>query len=192
MTAHEFGSGSGFNPPIVVGLDGSTASLAALAWAHDEAVAHDAPLVVVHVLDPRSHAASYAPTHVRRDEDARAAAEADALIAIESTSPVEHVFEVGIPSVVLVQRSRGARMLVLGHSERHRHADRAAADTRVEPALGPVSRACVAQATCPVVVLPEAVLAPSKESESASAHGEPVRGGRALYPFQGRIPIAHH
>jgi nucleotide-binding universal stress UspA family protein len=194
MTAREVPAGPGTRAPIVVGMDASPASLAALAWAHDEAMAHGAPLVVVHVLDPRAHAASYAPTRPRQDEDALVAAETEALIGIESISPVEHVFQVGVPSTVLIERSRGARMLVLGHSARHHHGQDERGQAQAEPALGPVARACVTQAECPVVVLPESVEMPASPKEaaaSAASSREPVHGGRALYPFQGRIPIAH-
>lgn len=154
MARSEFGAGPDLNPPIVVGMDGGASSLAALAWARDEAAVHDAPLVVVHVVDPRSHAASYAPVVTRGEPHPEVASGIKALIGIESLSRVEHVCEVGVPSAMLVERSRGARMLVLGQSARHHDPNGPGTDGgQVEPSLGAVSRACMAQAACPVVVV---------------------------------------
>jgi len=154
MARSEFAAGSDFNPPIVVGMDGGAPSLAALAWAHDEAAAHDAPLVVVHAVDPRSHAATYAPVSAGVEQHAEVAGGVKALIGIEALSRVEHVCEVGVPSAMLVERSRGARMLVLGQSAHHHDPVRPGSDSgRLEPSLGAVSRACMALAECPVVVV---------------------------------------
>jgi len=167
--------------PIVVGFDGSAASLAALRWAADEAAAHGAPLVALHVHDPRNRQrAAYAQAV---DAGARAA-EIEELIEhclTSPVSPVERFFEVGVPSEILVGRAAGARMLVLGHSEQHRRHDGEA--FRHEPALGTVARACVARATCPVVVVP----IPAQRSASAEADSAPRQipelvGGRAIYP----------
>lgn len=180
-------------PPIVVGVDGGAASLAALVWAREEADAHGVALVVVHVLDPRYRVAPYAPAPASSGPDSTAAEGIKELLNAASGSPVEHVFEVGVPSVVLVERSRGTRMLVLGgHTARHHRRD--GEDYLSGPALGPVSRACVARAQCPVVVLPEPLCVHPVSGGSDAPHGasEPVRGARATDPFQGRIPVAHH
>jgi nucleotide-binding universal stress UspA family protein len=184
-------------PAVVVGLDATEASAAALAWAAAEARAHHAPLVVVHALDPRGRNAVYSPSGPegsgRRGHDAddvlgrlkalieRAAAGQDA--------PVEQVFEIGVPAQVLIGKARGARMLVLGHGERHRRRDMGHAPG---PALGSIARACVARAECPVVVVPEAWARRGAPAGAQSKQHAPVVGGRAIYPFQGRIPLAHH
>lgn len=186
--------------PIVVGLDGSEASLAALRWAADEAAAHQAPLVAVHVLDPRSRAvASYA--HVASAEPAESdeAALVERMVAASGVRQVRRVFEVGVPGQVLVRSAIGARMLVLGHADHHRHRD---GETQQHgPVLGSIARACVARAACPVVVIPIPARRPSRgaaEPEpqqagvalSASAiPAAPLVGGRTIYPRRQPVPV---
>jgi hypothetical protein len=89
---------------------------------------------------------------------------------------------------VLVHRSRGARMLVLGQAGGHHRG--LGGDFRPAPELGPVARACVASAECPVVIVPEPA-AGTSAADSAGERHEAAIGGRALYPYQGRIPVAH-
>jgi nucleotide-binding universal stress UspA family protein len=175
--------------PVVVGLDGTPASAAALAWAATEARAYRAPLVVVHVLDPRGRTAAYSPsTPADRDNDG-ALSRIKELIDRTETGPVEQVFEIGVPALVLAQRAHGARLLVLGHAAGHHLAD--GEEFRPGPVLGPIARACIARAECPVVVVPEPVTGRTAPVRSVPRHRDPVRGGRAIYPFQGRIPVAH-
>ena len=40
--------------PVLVGVDGSKASLNATLWAIDEAVSRDVPLRLIHVIDPKA------------------------------------------------------------------------------------------------------------------------------------------
>jgi nucleotide-binding universal stress UspA family protein len=176
--------------PIVVGVDGSAASVAALVWARDEAEARRAPLVIVHVLDPRNRAAAYSPARTGREAARACPDRIKELIDVASTGPVEHVAVIGNPSVVLVERSRGARVLVLGQSARHHRRD--GEDDHPGPALGPVARACLARAACPVLVLPESAHLNLVPYGVRPPHRTPVTGARAIYPYQGRIPVAHH
>lgn len=188
--------------PIVVGLDGSEASLAALRWAADEAAAHQAPLIAVHVLDPRCRGfAPYAqPGSQEADELGQFAMPDDTtavkkMIAASGVNPALDVFEVGVPSQVLVRCAIGARMLVLGHADHHRHRD--SEPFQQEPALGSIARACVARATCPVVVIPipqrrPANLAAEPEPKQAEiARSAPPTGRRTIYPKRQPVPIAH-
>jgi nucleotide-binding universal stress UspA family protein len=180
-------------PPIVVGLDGTEASAAALAWAAAEAAAHRAQLVVVHVLDPRGRAAVYSHTDAdASDEQDHVLAHIKELIDQADVGPVEQVFEIGVPGRVLVRLAREARMLVLGQAGRHHRAGHEDYDNVYAPALGPIARACVAGAECPVVVVPEPVLGKTAAHAEEPEHHAPVRGARAIYPFQGRIPVVHH
>lgn len=181
-------------PAVVVGLDGTAASAAALAWAAAEARAHGVPVVVVHVLDPRGRKAVYSPSG---PEDRAPDGDLDdvlgrvkGLIERVGAVPVEQVFEIGVPARVLVRRSRGARMLVLGHAARHRLAE--GAEHARGPALGAIARACVARADCPVVVVPAPRVRRGVPSDEAPLEYAPVVGGRAVYPYQGRISVAHH
>ncbi len=193
--------------PIVVGLDGSEASLAALRWAADEAAAHGVPLIAVHVMDPRGRRfASYAgrrpqplPDLLRdsvsgaelaaMDEAARAEREIEEAGLVHLT----RIFEVGVPSQVLVRCAIGARMLVLGNADHHRRRD----DERFPiPSLGSIARACIARATCAVVVVPvpartSAARPVQPEPERVPVAHAPMEGARAVYPKQQLVPIAH-
>jgi nucleotide-binding universal stress UspA family protein len=180
-------------PPVVVGLDGTEASAAALTWAVAEAAAHHAPLVVVHVLDPRCSTAVYSRTGADAPgEQDDASVRVKELIDRADVGPVEQVFEIGVPGRVLVRFTREARLLVLGHAADHRRAGPEDRDLGRAPALGSVARACVARAECPVVVVPEPVAGRTAALAEEPEYRAPLRGGRAIYPFQGRIPVAHH
>jgi nucleotide-binding universal stress UspA family protein len=168
--------------PIVVGLDGSAASSAALRWAAAEASAHGVPLVVVHVHDPRENQrAHYARVPAQAEGSDDEAAAIDQLDRAGLTQRVERVFEVGVPSEVLVRQATGARMLVLGHAGHHRRQDDE--PFRHGPALGPIARACVARATCVVVVVPIPVRLPAPDTAAPAAQRvSDLVGARALYP----------
>lgn len=191
---------------IVVGLDGTEASMAALRWAADEAAAHQAPLIAVHVLDPRRR--GFAPYARPSSDDAREAGGSPApdetalvkhMIAASGVHPALDVFEVGVPSRVLVRCATGARMLVLGHADHHRDRDRGGEGETFqrEPVLGSIARGCLARATCPVVVIP----IPEQRPAPVSAEPEPKRvevaqsaplvGRRTIYPKRQLVPIAH-
>jgi nucleotide-binding universal stress UspA family protein len=179
--------------PVVVGLDGTEASAAALAWAAAEAAAHHAPLVVVHILDPRGSTAVYASAHADvPDEQDDALGRIKELIDRADVGPVEQVFEIGVPSRVLIGVAREARMLVLGQAGQHHRVGHEDYDYEHVPALGSVARACVAGAECPIVVVPEPVLGETAAYAEEPEHHAPMRGARAIYPFQGRMPVAHH
>ena len=172
--------------PIVVGVDGSPASLAALRWAVRDAAAHAAPLWVVHVLDPRERRAPYARPATRDEEPTDAVAIAEELIERDAPAPVRRIFEVGPPARMLLRHCTQARMLVLGHDHGHRRSDAMCAPEL--PALGPTARACMRGAPCPVIVVPlpdrdrpEERLAAQPGVEAASGpHGEVQRTSRPL------------
>lgn len=176
--------------PVVVGFDLSDASVGALVWAAQEAAAHYAPLVAVYVLDPRGTEAVYSQAgerpHLTPDEAVDRVKE---LIDKAGVGRLEQVFEIGVPGRVLVHRSRGARMLVLGQALHHHQG--AGGTHRPGPELGAVARACVAFAECPVVIVPEPLADSTAARTAAPEPRAAVHGGRAIYPFQGRIPVAH-
>lgn len=177
-------------PPVVVGVDGTAASTAALDWAAAEARAHHAPLLVVHILDPRQRNAVYSPAPAGERDPGRILARIRALVDRAGAERVEQVYEIGVPGLALAQRARGARLLVLGQARaHHRTPDE---EYPHVPALGPVARACVAGADCPVVVVPEQAVGRTASTREQPRHRDPVHGARAIYPFQGRIPVAHH
>jgi nucleotide-binding universal stress UspA family protein len=181
---------------VVVGVDGTDGSLAALRWAIAEAGAHGAPLCVVHVLDPRAR--RRAP-YARPRPDAVAPGdrtEADNLLAravAQTHAPVDvrRVFEIGNPAEALLRSAEGAQMLVLGHTPRRL---REPEDIYQGPALGSIARACVAHATCPVVVVPaperhQDLLVPQGFPTAATAVPQPVEGVRTLYPRYRATPV---
>jgi nucleotide-binding universal stress UspA family protein len=174
-------------PAVVVGVDGSRASRAALQWAREEADAHGAPLVAVYVLDPRSKLASYARPPTRHWPPRLGRAKLGDLVERWAEGPVEQVFDIGAPAAVLLRHAAGARVLVLGHADQHRlrHGD----DHCGAPALGVVARACIAHADCPVVVVPIPAAQPARTADRQPS--EVVEGAMAVYPTPHRIPIAH-
>ena len=140
---------------IVVGVKRSAASLAALRWAAAEARLRHAALHVVHAWEPATRRASYAilgdsPAGGQERLRAKDNLAAIVLAAFGTELPGDMTAEIaeGMAERVLMHRSREASLLVLG----------AAADAGVtgRPA-GPVIRACMRSARCPLVIITAAV-----------------------------------
>lgn len=159
--------------PIVVGVDGSAGSAAALRWALAEARVRGAPLRVVHAFEvprlPLGDGAMAGPglpvPAIPPDEHdrLRAASESQARRVVEetleragATDGVEITQEtIEGPAVpVLREAARGATLLVLGSRGRGGF---------VGLLLGSVSQQCAQHPPCPVVILPPV------EDESAAA-----------------------
>ncbi|MFD0318514.1 universal stress protein [Streptomyces flavalbus] len=136
----------GTGPAIVVGVDGSPASAAALRWAAEQGRVLRAEVVVVHVWEPSGpRVAPYAPAAARPAADDERIAAARVLAETVRGVMGPHVARTvraelieGPPARVLPRRARDAALLVLGHAT----------------ATGPVSRACLRHATVPVVTVP--------------------------------------
>ncbi|HYB85517.1 MAG TPA: universal stress protein [Streptosporangiaceae bacterium] len=138
-------------PRIVVGVDESPASLAALRWAAREAGLRATRLQVVCAWErARWRVAPYAsrPQHLAgRDED-RAAAGARLEGAVRTmlgpapAVPVTVEVAEGLATQVLLDRAAGAELLVLG----------GVASTGRD-AIGPVARDCLRHPPCPIVVV---------------------------------------
>jgi nucleotide-binding universal stress UspA family protein len=136
---------------IVVGVKRSAASLAALRWAAAEARLRDATLHVVHAWEPAVRRASYAilgDSPAGGQERLRAKDNLAAIMyaAFGTEVPAGMTAEIaeGVAERVLAHRSQDAGLLVLG----------AAADAGMtgRPA-GPVIRACIRSARCPLVII---------------------------------------
>jgi nucleotide-binding universal stress UspA family protein len=139
---------------IVVGVDGSEASLAALRWAADEARLRGSRLVAVHVW-----AAPYAPAMpgimepagipIDRDVIQQASGEAldqwlhEASAVVEGVE-VERAVVEGEAADALVERSDGADLLVVGSRGHGRIAG---------ALLGSISQTAAQHAHCPVVIV---------------------------------------
>lgn len=140
---------------IVVGVDGSAASAAAMRWAVREARLRHLTLHLVcsYHSDAKLHApyASQSWT-AHRDERyaaAQAALDATAELARHRLPPGRLVAELVSepPARALLDRAAGAEMLVLGATRPDRRPG------QPPLALGPVARLCLRLAQCPVVVV---------------------------------------
>ena len=136
---------------IVVGVDGSVESVAALRWACREASLRGAEVHAVHVREARchSHPGYAAPAQSREGEqgcDDFSVEEMASKVKAALAPDVEVKTETadGLAARVLLERCVGADMLVLGTASDTPGASRPA---------GPVIRACLRRAACPVVVI---------------------------------------
>lgn len=138
---------------IVVGVDGSEASVLALRWAIGEAQLRSATLAVIHAwTDSGTGAGLHASAFSVDLDSAQAAAHTVLDDALETAS---------VPPEIRIERHAvmgpGARVLLDAASE----ADLLVVGTRGRGGvagllLGSVSHDCIKQATCPVVVVPHA------------------------------------
>lgn len=136
---------------IVVGVDGSAESVAALRWACREASLGAAEVLAVLALESACHQiASYAvpvPRHPRgswggvREVLRRAVGEA--VRQFPGVSVGTDIAE-GLAARVLLDHASDADMLVLGRTPYGPDPSRAA---------GPVTRACLRGSVCPVVII---------------------------------------
>ena len=150
---------------ILVGIDGSPASVAAVRWAGREAQLRGMQVHVVYVRDRLLPTPHYAP-QPRAGEAGSGPATGETLKAVVrealGTQPpagVQMELADGLPARELIDRSVGAEMLVLGStspgrtSPRGTSAGRTAPAAQARPPLGPVARDCLHAAPCPVVVV---------------------------------------
>jgi nucleotide-binding universal stress UspA family protein len=140
---------------IVVGVDGSEPSRAALHWAYDEATHHGASLTVVMSWHPATlpqsppagEAAMTEQEYAGQPKE-KALGILDSLVAeLEKHSPevdVRTSIEEGGPAKVLIERSKEADLMVVGSRGHGGFAGML---------LGSVSQHLVAHASCPVVVV---------------------------------------
>jgi nucleotide-binding universal stress UspA family protein len=151
---------------IVVGVDGSPGSDAALRWALTEAGLRGSQVRVVHVYQAPSGAVGEAavagpglapaPLSAEEFERLRAAAEREARTVIEEALrragadvvaglENEQAAVEGAPAETLIEAGRGAELLVLGSRGRGGF---------LGLLLGSVSQQCAQHPPCPVVILP--------------------------------------
>lgn len=129
---------------IIVGVDGSPASHAALRWAASVASAQDCEIAAV-AVQPRTPAfmpaASMALLPYGKAPEPQPAARAQRLHALVEQAGAGHVTEhllTGDPARELTRLARPGDLLVIGRGS----------------LIGSVARACVRHAQCPVVVVP--------------------------------------
>ena len=130
---------------VVVGVDGSAESAAALRWACREASLRGAEVHAVHVREANCHSlASYAAAASPGAEDDIEEMWRSVLQDQGGSVQVRTEVVDGLAPRVLLDRCADADMLILGTASDGPGASRSA---------GPVIRACLRRAPCPVVVI---------------------------------------
>jgi nucleotide-binding universal stress UspA family protein len=138
---------------IVVGIDGSPAATAALAWAVAEARLREAKLVVVHAWSVSGLAYAYgspyaAETAIGLSDAEREAAKAVLDSALEGVDlsglDVQHTVVEGPAAESLLEAAADADLLVVGSRGRGGFSGLL---------LGSVSQQCAQHAPCPVVIV---------------------------------------
>jgi nucleotide-binding universal stress UspA family protein len=155
--------------PVLVGVDGSEWSNAAVTWAADEARRLDVPLRILHAwMWPLYHVQLGPPPDAPPGSGLRAQAErvlSDAAQLARATSPgtsVETSLTTGPAAVELLEAAAEARMLVVGHRGLGGFSGLL---------LGSVGVTVTARAPCPVVVV----------------RGDSTQGGRVVVGVDGSV-----
>ena len=151
-------------PHIVVGIEGTNASEAALQWAVREAGLRGCPLTVVHAwsFDPVRDAGKTNEHAERRASVCMIGAEVATAIRKVGVSPevVERSVH-GSPARALVKEADGAELLVLGRGHR---------SGMIDVLRHSVSADVVRHTSCPVVIIPNAWV-PALTHGSVAASG---------------------
>ncbi len=142
------GPGWTITGPVVVGVDGSPTSVAAIDFAFEEAAVRGAPLVTVHAWsDPRPTLSDVSPADVARLAEGERMLLAEQVAGwrgrypdVEVTSVVAH----GRPTPALLDHAQQAQLLVVGSRGRGGFAGMV---------LGSTSHSLITHALCPVVVV---------------------------------------
>ncbi|MFI1654667.1 universal stress protein [Streptomyces sp. NPDC020472] len=133
---------------VVVGVDGSPSSYAALRWAVRQARRTGATLDVVgvHEVPGAGWSAPFADAAFDEEQAVKALSEelGSALSRIGETPPLEQHVVRGNPAEVLIEASARAELLVVGSRGRGGFASLL---------LGSVSQQCAVHASCPVVIV---------------------------------------
>ncbi len=164
-------------PVILVGVGGSDASIAALIWAAGEARRRNARLRVLEAWQVYPARALYAAGRVKREPSsdtaaARLAARVRAVLGDAAGQAVTTELVEGAPERVLADASADADLLVLGSGSQSpvAHVD----PQIVDRPTGPVIRACLSHARCPVVIISPAMAARMGTGDQDPAPRAPV------------------
>ena len=132
--------------PIVVGVDGSPESDAALRWAALEATLRDTAVVAVHVLPVPWNLPDAEINAPCSNVEQKASALLDGALSRISDidSHVERRLLAGDPTHLLLEQARGAQLLVVGS---HGHG------MLSKMRLGSISSHLAREARCPVVIV---------------------------------------
>ena len=136
---------------IVVGVDGSVPSKAALSWAVEQGRLTGAVVEAVIAWEfPATYGYPVPVSDVNWEQLARQAVSEAIFDVSEGTAPVKVTYKVveGNAAQVLLEESVGADLLVVGNRGHGGF---------VEALLGSTGQHCVHHATCPVVVIRDSV-----------------------------------
>jgi nucleotide-binding universal stress UspA family protein len=162
---------------IIVGVDGSPASNAAVCWAAHDAVIRDIPLTLMHVANPAASTWSQAPLLDEFAEWQEAEGRsilANALkIARDIANDTSQItingeLQFSAPGPTLVDRSEDAELIVVGTDGR---------GALARGLLGSVSSGLVRHARCPVAVIHDGeprMPHPSEAPVLAGIDGSPI------------------
>jgi nucleotide-binding universal stress UspA family protein len=161
------------DPRVVVGVSGSRSSIAALCWAAREAERRHGLLVAVLAWQPPL-AAYYAVAALHHDQTKQQEAADIKLAALVREAFGNTVPSNLLPEVVkdtaehaLIARSADADLLVLGTT------------SRIGRSLGPVIRACLGRASCPVVIIGTEQAGPDAADWCTNSRASSARTARA-------------
>jgi nucleotide-binding universal stress UspA family protein len=150
--------------PVLVAVDGSEGTSAAIRYAAAEAHRLDAPLRLIHVVPDYLPVAALMPLAPAYDPDTLRAVGRDVLHeylevarALYPDGRVDGVVVVGQPAAALVEAAHRARLIVLG-------SDQTALMERI--AVGSVVSGVSARATVPVVTVPAVWRAPQQGDQA--------------------------
>jgi nucleotide-binding universal stress UspA family protein len=138
---------------IIVGVDGSPASDAAVSWAAHEAVMRGVPLTLMHVQDPAAR--TWSQIKVLEEVAAWQKAEGRGILANASKiahdiakdasqTPINGELQFSAPGPTLVDRSEDAELIVVGTDGR---------GALARGLLGSISSGLARHARCPVAVI---------------------------------------
>ena len=132
--------------PVVVGIDGSDAAIAAAKWAIDEATSRDVPLRIVHVTH-LEHRPSAPDEAFRLDVQYAESSLRAATAAVEATGkPVKIETDLlwGAPDTALINESRNASMVCVGST---------GIGAMAKAVWGSTAASLAEKAYCPVAVI---------------------------------------
>jgi nucleotide-binding universal stress UspA family protein len=136
--------------PIIVGINGSTASEAALAWALERGSSRGLPVIAVHVADDRWTSPEFQYHDLIRDRGMELLKKAEADAALKAPdADVQAQLHYGSPGAVLREMSQEAAIIVIGSHGRHWANGGPVTDRALQ---------IVTASDCPVVVIPSEIV----------------------------------
>lgn len=141
---------------IVVGVDGSEQSYRALAWAVEHAIGRASTVQAVMAVQTKNDDDATRRNRLAEAERTVARMVNDVLARVAQAPTVTYEVVEGDPSIVMVDASQRAELLVFGA-----HGMSSIRQT----ALGTVSADCIRMGACPVLVIPVGMPQPAPSGD---------------------------